>query len=177
MKVNISKFYNSGQKVNIEIDRYDTYNVDHTLGLIILPMLVQLKNTKHGVPSEFADVGGEDYSLQDSFDFYKESHNDAFNEAVKKWDEVLDKMIWSFLQIVDDNYSSKYHHGNFDFDWDKVAGEQFYNPITKQHEGFSQLVDKNPNGHWYDHEGEKIHNERIQEGLELFGKHFRSLWD
>ena len=177
MKVNISKFYNSGQKVNIEINRYDTYNADSTLGLIILPILVQLKNTKHGVPSEFVDVGGEDYSPQDSFDFYKESHNDAFNEAVKKWDEVLDKMIWSFQQIVDDNYSSKYHHGNFDFDWDKITDEKFYNPITKQHEELTKLVDKNPNGHWYDHEGEKIHNERIQEGLELFGEHFRSLWD
>lgn len=176
MKVNISKYYNNGQKVNIEIDRHDTYSMDHTLAMIILPMLVQLKNTKHGVPSDLVEVGGEDYTDQDSFDFYKESHSESFNKAVERWDEILDKMIWSFQQLVDDSYSSKYHHGNFDYDWDKTS-EKFYNPITKQQEEVTQLVDKNPKGHWYDMQGEIMHNERIKEGLDLFGKHYRSLWD
>jgi hypothetical protein len=40
-----------------------------------------------------------------------------------------------------------------------------------------RMVDKNPNEHWYDSLGHDLHNERIQEGLELFGKHFRDLWD
>jgi hypothetical protein len=40
-----------------------------------------------------------------------------------------------------------------------------------------EMVDENPGEHWYDHIGHELHEERIQEGLELFGKYFRSLWD
>ena len=58
MKVNIGKFYNPSnrRKINVQIDRYDTWSLDHTLALIILPALIQLKETKQSVPHEFADV-------------------------------------------------------------------------------------------------------------------------
>ena len=36
------------RKIKIHIDDYDTWSMDHTLALIILPMLKQLKATKHG---------------------------------------------------------------------------------------------------------------------------------
>jgi hypothetical protein len=39
------------------------------------------------------------------------------------------------------------------------------------------MVDKNPDAHWYDSEGHTLHEDRIQEGLDLFGKYFRALWD
>jgi hypothetical protein len=38
------------QTVKVRIDRWDTWSMDHTLAPIILPMLVQLKETKHGAP-------------------------------------------------------------------------------------------------------------------------------
>ena len=34
----------------VKIDRWDTWSMDHTLGQIALPMLRQLKATKHGAP-------------------------------------------------------------------------------------------------------------------------------
>jgi hypothetical protein len=40
-----------------------------------------------------------------------------------------------------------------------------------------QMVDKDPEAHWYDAEGHLLHEAKIQEGLELFGKYFRNLWD
>jgi hypothetical protein len=100
MKVKIGPYPNGNRKrkVDVQIDRYDTYGMDHTLALIILPMLLQLRATKHGIPHEFASVGGEDYDSQDSFDFYKESQDEAFSKGCDRWDEVLDKMIWSFQQ-------------------------------------------------------------------------------
>jgi hypothetical protein len=163
MKVNISKYYKTqGRRVNITIDYHDTYSMDYTLALIILPMLIQLKNSKHGIPSNF--VNEPSSSGQECFDFYKDD-NVEFQEGQKKWDETLDKMIWSFQQLVEDDFDSKYHHGKTEFDFEKTVN------------GMSQLVDKNPNGHWYDVEGHNLHNERIQEGLELFGKYYRSLWD
>ena len=144
---------------------------------IILPALLQLKNTKHGIPSEFVeDIGGEDWSTQDSFDFYKESHDEAWTEGAKRWDAILDKMIWSFEQLSISDPDSKYHHGHHEISW-LPAEKKILNPITNKMEDTFQWKDENPEEHWYDAEGHKLHEERIQEGLELFGKHYRSLWD
>lgn len=178
MKVNISKYRkgSSDRKVSINIENFDTWNLDHTLALIILPALIQLKATKHGVPHDFAVVGGEDYEAQDSFDFYKETVNESFDEKNKEWDEVLDKMIWSFQQLALEDYDEKYHHGKAEYDFVK-SNKQFANPITGKMEDTFQMVDKNPKEHWYDHVGHKLHDDRIQEGLELFGKYYRNLWD
>ena len=38
------------QKIKVHIDHWDTWSMDHTLAPIILPMLIQLKETKHGAP-------------------------------------------------------------------------------------------------------------------------------
>jgi hypothetical protein len=178
MKINIGKFPKRGyQKVKIQIDYWDTWSLDHTLAKIIYPALLQLKETKHGVPSGLVeDVGGEDYAMQESFDFYKDTHSDSWDEAAKKWDEILDKMIWSFQQLADDDYDKKYHHGEAKYDW-KESDKLYPNPVTGVMEPTYQMVDKNPDEHWYDHVGHQLHEERIQEGLELFGKYFRSLWD
>lgn len=179
MKVNLGKFPkgNSQRKINVQIDKFDTWSLDHTLAQIIYPALIQLKHTKHGVPSQLVDdVGGEDYSEQQSFDFYVESHKEAFDKACERWDVILDKMIWSFEQLLKDNYDDLYHHGTPEYDW--VESDKTYpNPITGKVEPTYQMVDKNPDEHWYDAEGHKLHEERIQEGLELFGKYFQNLWD
>jgi hypothetical protein len=178
MKIKINKWPkgSSPQKIDIQIDPWDTWNMDGTLAQIIYPMLVQLKATKHGVPSEFCDVGGEDYSEQDSFDFYKETHDDAWKKGADRWDDILDKMIWSFGQLAYDDYDKRYHHGDAEYDW--VETDRLYpNPVTGTPEPTYQMVDKNPGEHWYDHVGHQLHEERIQEGFELFGKYFRSLWD
>lgn len=179
MKVNIRKYPkgNADRKINVEIEKFDTWSLDHTLAHIILPALLQLKEEKHGVPSELVnDVGGEDWDQQDSFDFYKETHNEAFEIACERWNVILDKMIWSFEQLVKDDYDSLYHHGDAKFDW--VKTDKLYpNPITGKMEATFQMVDKNPEEHWYDHVGHQLHEERMQEGFELFGKYYRSLWD
>src|SRR6056300_1762589 len=41
---------NAKQTEKIRIDPWDTWSMDHTLAPIILPMLKQLKETKHGAP-------------------------------------------------------------------------------------------------------------------------------
>ena len=177
MKIKIGKFPKYGtQKVDIQIDPWDTWNMDHTIAQIIYPMLIQLKNTKHGLPSEFVDVGGADYEEQGSFEFYKETHDEAWKEGSKRWDEVLDKMNWSIVQLAYEDYDDKYHHGKGDYDWVKTD-KTYPNPITGKVEETYQMVDKNPDEHWYDYIGHQKHEERIQEGLDLFGKYFRNLWD
>lgn len=177
MKVDIRKYPKYAErKVSVEIENFDTWSLDHTLALIILPALIQLKEFKHGIPSDFATTGGEDWQDQKCFDFYSEANDWAFEERVKQWDEVLDKMIWSFQQLVVDDYGDQYHHGEMKMDW--VKTDKLYpNPITGKMEATYQMVDKNPDEHWYDHVGHKLHEDRVQEGLELFGKYYRTLWD
>ena len=175
MKVNIPKGDRKSSKMQVQIDDWDTWGLDSTLALIILPALLQLKQDKHGVPSEFAAVGGSDSGNQQCFDFYNESYDEAFEIGAANWDDALNKMIWSFQQIVMDGHDSKYHHGEMEIEWREVE-DTVYNPFTNKNEKLYEMVDKNPNEHWYDSVGALLHEEKIQEGLELFGKHFRSLW-
>jgi hypothetical protein len=179
MKIKISKFPKGAgdQKIDIQIDPWDTWNMDNTLAKIIYPMLVQLRDTKHGFPSDFInDIGGESYADQESFDFYRESYDEAWETGSKRWDEALEKMIWSFGQIAYDDYDDLYHHGNPEYDWVK-SDKTYPNPVTGKVEPTYQMVDKNPGEHWYDHVGHMKHQEKIQEGLDLFAKYFRNLWD
>lgn len=78
-------------KVNyIKIHSHDTWSMDCTLAPIILPMLKQLKDTKHGVPAEF--VHGKDGCTEIPFE-----------DAERKWNNALDQMIWSFEEILKDD--------------------------------------------------------------------------
>lgn len=176
MKVKLGKYNKQSERsVDVTIDRFDTFSLDHTLAHIILPCLIQLKATKMGIPSEFAD-SKNDWSQQQAFDFYEEGHDEAFNLCVKRWEDTLDKMIWSFQQIVLDDYEKQYYHGTPKYDWVKTD-QQFVNPLNGKTEDTFQMVDLNPGEHWIDFEGMRMHEERIQEGLELFGKYYRHLWD
>ena len=177
MKVNLGKYQKNNQRrIDVQIDKFDTWSLDHSLSYIILPALLQLKASKMGVPAEFAVVGGADYDCQDSFDFYKETHNEAFEIACKRWEEVLDKMIWSFQQILFDDWEQQYYHGQPEYEW-KKSDEKYTNPLNGKTEETFTMIDKNPDEHWTDFEGMRVHQERIQEGLELFGKYYQHLWD
>lgn len=179
MKVNLGKYPKGAamRRINVEIEDFDTWALDSTLALVILPALIQLKHTKHGVPSHFTDRIGGDFDNNLVFDFIKEDDDKVFDALCNDWDDILDKMIWSFQQLaIEEDYDSKYHHGKMDIGW-KQTEKQYPNPLTGKMEHMYEMVDKNPNEHWYDHVGHRLHEDRIQEGLELFGKYYRNLWD
>lgn len=177
MKASLGRYLRTKErKIDIQIDKFDTWSLDHTLALIILPALIQLKQTKTGTPGSFVNDSAEDFHDQATFDFMKEDKDEVFQKGCNEWDDTLDKMIWAFQQIALGDYDSKYHHGEIDIAWEKTD-KQYPNPTTGKMESTYKMVDKNPGDHWYDSVGHQLHEERIQEGLELFGKHFRSLWD
>ena len=79
----------------ILIHPWDTYNMDHTLALIILPMLKQLKATTHGAPAvEFKDVPEELHPSQEEVNGLH--HGETDDNYFKRWDYVLDEMIYAF---------------------------------------------------------------------------------
>ena len=79
----------------IIIHPWDTWSMDHTLALIILPMLKQLKATTHGAPAvEFKDVPEELHpSAEEITGLY---HGDTDKNYFKRWEYVLDEMIYAF---------------------------------------------------------------------------------
>ena len=84
------------RQIEIHIDNYDIWNMDHTLALIIHPMLVRMRNAKPGSPL----VANEDVP--------KELHrkaaiSDGTDEHWHaRWEYVLDEMIYTFSCISND---------------------------------------------------------------------------
>lgn len=100
MKVNIGPYIHSEEDgdrvVNVIIDDHDTWNMDHTLALIIHPMLLQLKKNKAGAPYVDDEVVPNDIRSTMS------TRDDDVDEFWhKRWDWVLDEMIWSFNYILE----------------------------------------------------------------------------
>ena len=144
------------QKVKIRIDRQDTWSMDHTLAPIILPMLVQLKATKHGAPNvDPQDVPKELRPKKQDVLRYKEV-GETDDKFFERWDWVLEEMIWAFEQKCRDDWT-----------------EDYYGPWIENTDG------KPLGGHfeWTDDEGRKAHQERMTNGFRLFGKYYESLWD
>lgn len=151
--------------VDIHIHNYDTWNMDHTLALIIVPMLKQLKETKHGAPSvDTSDVPLFLKPTQLEVVRYKEDGTTDKN-FFKRWDYVMDEMIWAFEQIVDDEDEKQFYSGESDIYWEELENEM-------------SEMKRGPNDTFQiDRKGLAKHNERIGNGLTLFGKYYRSLWD
>ena len=165
----LSKFCNwfhskKERAVSIRIDNYDTWNMDSTLALIILPMLKQLRETKHGSPSvDDKDVPKE---LRSTAAPAKKHEYDTDENHFKRWDWVLDEMIWAFAQILDEDADSQFHSGEHDFDFVEVEGSDF-----------SEIKYGPNHTHVFDREGYDVWAARKQNGLKLFGKYFQNLWD
>ena len=89
------------RKIKIKIDYYDVWSMDHTLSLIILPMLKLLKEKKHGSPCvDDSDVPEELRSYNaPPIDKNMGEVDELFH---KRWEWVLDQMIWSFEHKVKD---------------------------------------------------------------------------
>jgi len=85
----------------VKIDKYDTWSMDHTLSYIIVPMLKQLKETKHGAP--YVDNKDVPKDLHSSSAPPKVNSWDVDANHFKRWDWVLDEMIWAFEQHANDD--------------------------------------------------------------------------
>jgi hypothetical protein len=98
MKVNIENYTDDGedQVVEVQIDPWDTWSMDYTLAYIVLPMLKQLKETKHGAPNVDSSDVPEELRMNDinSKEYWTDGTTDA--NFFKRWDWVLDEMIYAF---------------------------------------------------------------------------------
>jgi hypothetical protein len=119
-------------------------------------MLKQLQETKHGSPNT-DDEDVPEY-LRSTSAPAKEDEHDVDDNHFKRWDWVLNEMIWAFEQNLDTKSEEKF------FDHSEVTEDK--------HDIFGQLhkikIDK---------EGLDAHQERKSNGFRLFGKYYQGLWD
>jgi hypothetical protein len=165
----------------VKIDRYDTWSMDHTLADIILPMLKQLRDTKHGspmvdvedVPEELRRVGYEDGSSQFilKFEDQEQYQKDSWDITHRRWEWVLNEMIFAFEHLIDDSWEEAYRSGEIDThsvpcEWDENGKPTLY------------TFEDGPN-HTYqcDYDGMRKVYDRMDNGFRLFGKYYRGLWD
>jgi hypothetical protein len=142
----------SSQRVNVRIDYWDTWSADHTLAYIITPILKKLRESKQGAP--WVDDEDVPEELRSTSAPPKENEHDLDDNYFKRWDWVLDEMIWAFEMLCKDNWESDYYE--YESDPTGTFG--------------LKLV-------WDDREGKTEADQRIQNGLVLFGKYYRCLWD
>jgi hypothetical protein len=155
------------RKIYVRIDRYDTWNMDDTLSHIILPMLKQLKETKHGAPYVEDEDVPEHLRSTAARELTEEEKNwhapDEFH--FKRWDWVLDEMIFAFENKLDDSWEDQFSSG------------ESHMLFKKLDNGMSEMV-RGPNDtKKYDWEGRKAYAKRISNGFRLFGKYYEGLWD
>ena len=156
----------------VKIDNYDTWSMDSTLTPIILPMLKQLKETKHGAPyTEDEDVPERLRSTTKAAIKSKKESWDTDCNHFKRWDWILDEMIWAFEQLADD-WEAQFHTGKSDIVW--IPSKELDakgKPLTYEMKSGPKDTRK------WDKKGYMKHSARIDNGTRLFGKYFRALWD
>ena len=143
-------------KINyVKIDEWDTWSMDHTLAYIIVPMLKQLHKTKHGAPM----VDDEDVpdNIKSVSAPPKENDYDVDDFHFKRWDWVMEEMIWAFEQKLIDDAEEKF------FDWSEVDRS-----LSLENQ-FPQVK--------VDQEGLDVFHKRMHNGFRLFGKYYSGLWD
>ena len=144
------------QKIKVRIDNYDVWSMDHTLSHIITPMLQRLKKQKHGSP--WVDDEDVPEELRSTAAPPKENEWDTDDNHEKRWDWVLDEMLWAFEQKQRDHWEGDYYTYEND-------------PTNTEGLGIGlKLV-------WEDREGQKAHQTRMSNGFKLFGKYYEALWD
>lgn len=103
---------------NRPLKKYDVWNLSNSMAWVLFAQLVRYRRSDRcGIPG-FIDFQG----MPDE-------------EAEALWENVLDKMIYSFKEIIKDDH-------------EYTTNEEY-----------------------------EDYNNRIQEGLNLFGKYYRGLWD
>ena len=158
MKVSIGRYPKGDKerKVSVQIDKWDTWNADHTLALIIAPLLQKMKEDKQGAPNvDDADVPEH---LRSTAATPTENGWDTDDNWHLRWNYVMDEMLWAMQQIAskDDGEDQFYDHSGVD-----------------DSKNIMQQIDSIK----IDHEGLALHHARVQKGCELFGKYFQALWD
>lgn len=145
------------RRISVRIDPWDSWNADHTLATIALPLLVQLQSTKQGSPWVEDEDVPEELRLGDVD--WGELSPEQDKLVHRRWDWILSEIIWALEQVVDDDATDQF------YDW----GPDGFEPGQSLRESLDQLK--------VDREGLEAHEKRVANGLRLLGTYWQGLWD
>jgi hypothetical protein len=98
----INKYLDRHQRtIRVRIDPADTWSMDHTLAHIIVPMLKQLKATKHGVAMVDMEDVPEILRIEDDAE--------EIEWLERRWNWAMEEMIWAFEQKTRDDWMDDYY--------------------------------------------------------------------
>jgi len=132
----------------VKIHYSDTWSMDNTLAIIVLPMLKQLRAVKHGSPLVDDAEVPDGLGLRSTEAPPKENEWDTDDNHHKRWEWVMDEMIFAFECKKNDSWDDVF--------WDRETSSS---DITCDWEGRTKMQD------------------RISNGLRLFGIFYEALWD
>lgn len=178
----------------------DVWSLDVRLAEIILPKLLEFKKyEKHGYPMYFSDYD-ENSGWKNKEEYDKEKEADTIGGGEEKaWEAVLDEMIFAFEFILADSGYKKHEkkfkekHGDWNAEIpENLQKHEWYRKRKEKNSGVTLFShDEKPdleeyeldkdfvlNGEfYYDMKMLERFHKRAEEGLKLFAKHFRGLWD
>ena len=153
MKANIPK---TG-RWRIRVHDFDAWSAYYTIAKIISPVLKRFKKDTRSIPGSLVPY---DENLSE------EEDRERFREGCRKWDEILEKIIWAMDELGKNERNAP--------DFPRLPG------LTRR-ESDKRMFNREKNK-----EEMEIHKEfrektleydrKIQEGCELLGKYFRDLW-
>ena len=159
------------RKISVRIDRWDTWNMETTLGYIIRPMLQQLHANKHGAPWVDDEDVPEHLRSTAARELTQEERDNGHTDDnhFKRWDWVLDEIIFAFESLeggINEDWEEQFTSGEYDYQFKKI-----------EEDGTSQLVRGPNHTAETDWDGHRAYGARIQNGFRLFGKYYQNLWD
>lgn len=159
--------------ISVRVDPWDSWSADATIATIAVPIIKQLQKTKHGIPGRLSAgeefdaekirryndiLGNDDYSEEG-----KEQRSKDYEEAEAIWDEVVNEMIFGLEACYVEG-----HEPDF---W--IKKPQYLTKDCPDKPGFKEFI---RNGE-LDHAAYEAYHTRVQNGLILFGRYFKTLWD
>jgi len=155
-----------GRTVFIKTHRYDHWNADSTMAMLCLPIMKDLKKDKHGsgfikdedVPEEIRSYNAPPKENEwDTDEFWFDRAN---------W--VLDEVIWALEQQQPGcDWEEQYWIVQPEIDFEERPEDDGKTSIPLRWKVEGKC----------DWDGRNAHEERIDNGLRLFGTYWRSWWD
>ena len=149
----------------------ERWNLFHTFSVYIAAGLKDfLSHNICSIPCAFSD---EDHP----FDLEKATLNGETGE--KAWRGTIEKMLWSFEQLRDDCPDSPFNKWEDKQFWSLIDSGILPMEISEEPDenGLRAVKingEETPQEIW---DADKLYHQKIQEGIDLFAKYFRDLWD
>lgn len=175
----VNRFFNK-RTIKVRIDGHDTYSADHTLALIIVPLLKELRLSKNGSPMvdnedipEHLKMTKREQKIFDEGSWNKrlkatEKEKDFINKKYHdRWDWVLGEMIHAFECEIEDDWDKQFTSGQLDMQFKEVEvnGNKFHEMVRGPNDTYK-----------IDREAMEKAYARRKNGRMLFAKYYGALW-